>query len=273
MLRVFGSARELLLESRRNAHEEESSSGSLLTNRVGPEPGLTIVPDERGEGQLQDRRRSRRAGFGVLGVAALAVATFIWAGFGEGIKQGTSGIVRTGIDKVMQSFGLGKPPDALTEGEWYLSIYYGPEFADVSSAGLGHPFTVTFKSAPDLSGSYENVAGKGSLSGFERPGQLVLAYSGADGTSHGVAVLQDIPNALSPNDIKHDYVGAVLVHACYKADTQQCDAAQSQYKFCRAILSKNREPDKDSSLMRFLDKPCSAFQNDLKLELDPVAQL
>ncbi|ESX66103.1 hypothetical protein X757_31910 [Mesorhizobium sp. LSHC414A00] len=42
---------------------------------------------------------------------------------------------------------------------------------------------------------------------------------------------------------------------------------------CRAILSKNREPDKDPSLKGYLDEPCSAFQNDLKLKLSPTAQL
>ncbi|MER9305846.1 hypothetical protein [Mesorhizobium sp. M0496] len=217
--------------------------------------------------------KSTGARFGLLGVAVLAVGAFIWTGFGEGIQQGTSNVVRTVIDKSMQRLGLGQAPNALTEGEWYLSVYYGPDFTDVTPVGLGHPFKVTFTSAPDLSGTYENVAGSGSVSGFERPGQLVMTYSGADGMSHGVAILPDIQTHLSSNNVEHDYVGAVLVHACYKADTQQCDAAKSQYKFCRAILSKNREPDKDPSLKGYLDEPCSAFQNDLKLKLSPTAQL
>lgn len=216
---------------------------------------------------------STSARFGLLGVGMLAVAAFIWTGFGEGIQHGTSRVVETVVDNGMQRLGFGRTPDPLTQGDWYLSVYYGPDFEDVTPVGLGHPFKVTFTSAPDLSGTYQNVAGSGSVSGFERPGQLVITYAGADGMSHGVAVLQDIRTNLSPDNVKHDYVGAVLVHACYKADTQQCDPAKSQYKFCRAILSKNSEPDKDSSLKGYLDKPCSAFQNDLKLKLDSTAQL
>lgn len=126
-----------------------------------------------------------------------------------------------------------------------LSVYYGPDFTDVTPVGLGHPFKVTFTSAPDLSGTYENVAGSGSVSGFERPGQLVMTYSGADGMSHGVAILQDIQTHLSSNNVEHDYVGAVLVHACYKADTQQCDAAKSRNinsagRFCRKTGNPTR---------------------------------
>ncbi|ESX11157.1 hypothetical protein X766_31995 [Mesorhizobium sp. LSJC255A00] len=158
--------------------------------------------------ELGRETKSTGARFGLLGVAVLAVGAFIWTGFGEGIQQGTSNVVRTVIDKSMQRLGLGQAPNALTEGEWYLSVYYGPDFTDVTPVGLGHPFKVTFTSAPDLSGTYENVAGSGSVSGFERPGQLVMTYSGADGMSHGVAILQNIQTHLSSNNVEHDYVGA-----------------------------------------------------------------
>ncbi|MER8537072.1 hypothetical protein NKH61_31360 [Mesorhizobium sp. M1005] len=83
--------------------------------------------------------KSTGATFGLLGVAVLAVGAFIWTGFGEGIQQGRSNVVRTVIDKSMQRLGLGQAPNALIEGEWYLSVYYGPDFTDVTPVGLGHP--------------------------------------------------------------------------------------------------------------------------------------
>ncbi|TGQ13586.1 hypothetical protein [Mesorhizobium sp. M00.F.Ca.ET.217.01.1.1] len=229
------------------------------------------------EGDEKPEDKSKLKWFGIPG-AFVGVGLVIWAGVSDAVKDEASATTKTVIEssekQIKSLFGVhdsAQDGKSLTDGKWYLAVYYDKTFDDVSLSGRGHPAVITLTAEPELTGTYQNDNGTtGLVTGFERGERLIISYANAAGESAATAIVQDVGRSAAEK--KQKYVGAIFIYACNLANEQRCDNKTSQFKFCRAILSRNPEPEKDPLLKAYFDRPCTAFANDLDKRLDPIEQ-